>query len=147
VTTKDETTRREQEAWAELEAAVAAVPEERLETPALDGGWSVKDVLWHIAYWWNDFVRASADGWSEDPGETDDVNDREFRRSRALPYVEVRAMVDEAREGMLEVWSRVAEDDAEGVSWFVEETIDHYPDHLQPIRSLVEDPNVKARGA
>ena len=144
---KDETTRREAEAWAEVEAAVTAIAEERLETPALDGGWSVKDVLWRTAYWWNDFVRAAADGWSEDPSGTDDVNDREFRRSRALPYVEVRAMVDEARERMLEVWSNVAEDDGDGVSWFVEETIDHYTDHLPQIRSLAENPNLKARGA
>lgn len=147
MTTKDEATRAEADAWAELEAAVAAVPEERLETPALDGGWSVKDALWHVAYWWDDFVRASRDHWAEDPSETDDVNEREFHRSRVLPWVEVRAQVDEARARMLEVWAQVAEDDAEGLEWFVEETIDHYPEHLPQIRALADDPSVKAKGA
>jgi hypothetical protein len=119
VTTKDEATRVEADAWTELEAAVAAVPEERL---------------------------ASREGWAEDPGETDDVNEREFHRSRALPWVEVRAQVDEARARLLDVWAQVVENDAEGLGWFVEETIDHYPEHLPQIRALADDPSVKAKG-
>jgi hypothetical protein len=32
-------------------AAIAPLAEAQLEAPALDGGWSVKDVLAHIAFW------------------------------------------------------------------------------------------------
>ena len=147
MTTKEDAARREAEDWADLEALVAAVPEERLETPALDGGWSVKDVLWHVAFWWEDFVRASREDWAEAQGETDDVNEREFQRSRALPWIEVRAMVDEARAHLLDAWAAVAEDDAAGIGWFVEETTDHYPEHVPQVRALLDDPGIKARGA
>jgi hypothetical protein len=36
---------------AGLEAALARVPQERLEEPLLDGGWSAKDLMAHVAHW------------------------------------------------------------------------------------------------
>ena len=51
MSTKEQVTEREAAAWARLETLVAAVPEERRETPALEGGWSVKDVLAHVTTW------------------------------------------------------------------------------------------------
>jgi hypothetical protein len=145
--TKEELTAREAEAWSAFERLVAAVPEERLETPAFDGGWSVKDVLWHVAYWWDDFVRASRAGWADDEEETDDVNAREQARSRELPFVEVRAELDDARARLLEAWAAVDGTDERGAEWFVSETVEHYEEHEPQIRSLVDDPGVKARGA
>jgi DinB superfamily len=147
VTTKDELTAKEAEAWAGFEELLASVPEERLETPAFDGGWSVKDVLWHVAYWWDDMTRAAQNAWADDGEETDDVNGREQAKSRVLPYVEVRAELDDARARLLEIWASVGADDEEGKAFFVSETIEHYEEHVPQLRSLVEDPNVKARGA
>ncbi|GIU98245.1 MAG: hypothetical protein KatS3mg013_2048 [Actinomycetota bacterium] len=144
--TKDELTRREAEAWAAFEELVGRVPEERLETPALAGGWSVKDVLWHVAYWWGEFVRSAERNWADDEQATDDVNAREQARSRAMPFVEVRAEVDEARARLLEAWSRVDGSDAAGLEAFSAETVEHYEDHVPQLRALVEDPGVKARG-
>jgi hypothetical protein len=144
--TKDELTANEAKAWAGFEELLAAVPEERLETPAFDGGWSVKDVLWHVAYWWDDMTRAAASGWADDGEETDDVNGREQVKSRVLPFVEVRAELDDARERLLTTWAAVAEDDEEGKAFFVSETIEHYDEHEPQLRSLVDDPTVRARG-
>ena len=81
--TKDELTAKEAEAWAGFEELLAAVPEERLETPAFDGGWSVKDVLWHVAYWWDDMTRAANSGWADDGEDhTDSRHDPDSRRTR-----------------------------------------------------------------
>jgi uncharacterized protein (TIGR03083 family) len=147
VATKDELTAKEERDWAEFEELLRAVSEERLETPALDGGWSVKDVLWHVAYWWDDLGRAAANGWADDDEETDDVNAREQAKSRALPYVEVRAELDDARERLLRTWAAVEDDDEEGKAYFISETIEHYEEHIPQLRSLVGDPGVRARGA
>ena len=145
--TKDELTAKESQAWTAFEELLAVVPEERLETPAFDGGWSVKDVLWHVAYWWDDMTRAAQDAWADDGEETDDVNGRQQAKSRRLPYVEVRAELDDARARLLDTWATVADDDEEGKAFFVSETIEHYEEHEPQIRSLVDDPRVKARGA
>ena len=145
--TKGELTAKEAEAWAEFEELIAAVPEERLETPALEAGWSVKDVLWHVAYWWDDFGRAARSSWADDEEETDDVNAREQVRSRKLPYVEVRAELEDSRARLLETWARVADGDEQGFEWFSSESIEHYEEHVPQLRSIIDDPNVKQRGA
>ena len=145
--TKEELTAREAGAWAEFETLLAAVPEERLETPALDGGWSVKDVLWHVAFWWDDLVRASGEEWRELEGDTDAINERELGRSRAEPFAEVRAKADESRSQMLGMWASLGEITPEIEEWFVVETVEHYAEHLPQIRTMAEDPTVKARGA
>ena len=69
------------------------------------------------------------------------------RGPRKLPFVEVRAELDDARARLLETWATVAADDEEGKAFFVSETIEHYEEHEPQLRSLVEHPNVKARGA
>ena len=50
----DELTAREAGAWASFEVAVSAVPRDRRSEPSLPDGWSVKDVLWHVAFWWDE---------------------------------------------------------------------------------------------
>lgn len=148
MTTKHELTVKEAESWAAFEELLERVPEERRETPALEAGWSVKDVLWHMAYWWDDFGRAADRGWTDDEDdETDDVNAREQARSRALPYVEVEAELEDARARLLERWADVEEGDEKAFEWFVTETVEHYEEHVPQLRAIAEDPHVKARGA
>lgn len=48
---REELLREIREERAAFEAILAQVPEQRLLQPLLDGGWSVKDVLAHIAAW------------------------------------------------------------------------------------------------
>lgn len=42
---------RVEASWAELMAAIEGLPERRMSAPGVAGGWSVKDVLAHVAYW------------------------------------------------------------------------------------------------
>jgi hypothetical protein len=48
--TRDEVLRLVRDGRAELEAALAGIPEERIEEPVLDGGWSAKDLMAHVAH-------------------------------------------------------------------------------------------------
>ena len=146
MTTKQDVTRREAEAWGRFQDAVNAVPEERRETPALEAGWSAKDVVWHVAFWWRDVIRASREGWREDEASTDDVNLREQQRSRSLPMVEVLAEVDDVRRQLVAAWAE-AEATDEAIEYFTSETIEHYEEHQAPLLAFAADPNVRSRGA
>jgi len=58
---RDELLQRIREEREALERAVARVPAEKMTEPLLEGGWSVKDVLAHIAAWEGLMV-----GWVEE---------------------------------------------------------------------------------
>jgi hypothetical protein len=130
-------------AYAEFRAAVDAVPRERREEAVLPGGWTVKDVLWHVAYWWRDGARTFGalsagirehDESSDD--ETDATNARVLEESRSRSLDAVEAEVDAARAALLEAFGGVA-DDPSAVETFRSETIEHYDEHLEAVRALV----------
>ncbi|MEO8292916.1 MAG: DinB family protein [Actinomycetota bacterium] len=133
---------RETAAYAAFEEAVAAVPPERREEPSLPEGWSVKDVLWHVAYWWRDgeeSFRAIGAGTHVDeewPAEkTDATNARALAASRVMSIGDVEAELSAARASMLEAFAPVAGDPVAD-ELFTSETIDHYEEHLAGLRGL-----------
>jgi hypothetical protein len=79
--------------WGET---LEGVPEDRREEPALEGGWSVKDVIAHISEW--EGVAAtrlafslgeSATGPDFEDLEIDERNQRYYERNRARPLATV----------------------------------------------------------
>lgn len=99
---KDELQELNHSERAALAAAVERMGRPRLDTPVLDDGWSVKDVLAHINVWERRIVRAIEAGsrggrvdWPEpgislsDHGALDALNARDFEshRSDALDAV------------------------------------------------------------
>lgn len=100
-TSKDELQALNRSERAALLDAVERMGRERLETPLLNDGWSVKDVLAHVSVWERRILRVIAEAsrgesveWPE-PGfpMTDEgvnaVNERDFEshRNDALPDV------------------------------------------------------------
>jgi Mycothiol maleylpyruvate isomerase N-terminal domain len=145
----DELTAREVEAWASFEAAVKAVPRERRSEPTLSDGWSVKDVLWHVAFWWDECaatlerIHTGSQDIDED-GDTDTINAGVLEASRAMTLEDVEAGMARIRERMLSAWARTSEDAAGDASdeeaaaneAFSSETIDHYDDHRAALQAL-----------
>jgi len=140
-------TQREAAAWGELRAVVDRMTPEQREAPtATDEGWSVKDVVWHIAHWWDDLSRmleelterGSFDEPSEDDAVTDAVNEQTLAISRSMGLAEVEAGVEKARLRLLRSWAAVPEVTESAAQWFVWETIEHYEEHLPGIRALAE---------
>lgn len=133
---------REARAYAAFEEAVAAVPADQREEPALPDGWSVRDVLWHVAYWWRDgeenfgAIRAGTyvdEQWSGE--QTDATNAQVLEESRSKSFADVDAGLRSAREGMLAAFAPVAGDET-AVALFVSETIEHYEEHLPALLGL-----------
>ena len=48
---REDLLQREDKAWTAFEDAFAAVSEDRRDTPGVVPEWSVKDLVWHCAYW------------------------------------------------------------------------------------------------
>ena len=137
--THEELTAREVEAWEEFRAAVDAIPAERRESPILTDGWSVKDVLWHIVYWWEDLTPEYASIRSGVPrvenDDTDTTNARVLDEGRERSLADVEAAVVRSREGMLATWADAPEG-PRAVEWFIGETIEHYEEHLPWLRAV-----------
>jgi hypothetical protein len=137
---RNELTAREAEAWASFVSLLESLPADRRETPELDDGWSGKDVLWHVAYWWGDLAERIASGDYEEDDETDAINARELERSRAMTWRDVHAGLNERRQRMLAAWIAEAEPAGDPQEWFESETIEHYDEHSPQLRALVTDP-------
>lgn len=142
---REELLRAEAERWAEFEAALDAVPAQRLETPGLNAeGWTVRDTMWHVAFWCSDAARALTDiaeGRSDrahEPYTADEVNrinDREFDRSRSMRLDEVRAELHRRRSAMLERFGVLEQITADADEWFEESGPLHYVEHLRELRA------------
>jgi hypothetical protein len=144
--TKDELTSRESRDWAELRAAVDRLtPDQRAAGAVNDDGWTTKDVLWHIAHWWDHMVgllNSMSAGTFEEPPEDDAATDAEnagvLAESRAMDLAAVEDGVTATRERLLAAWGALPELTEPAERWFVWETIEHYEEHLPGIAALAD---------
>ncbi len=124
-------TAREAQAWATFEEAVNRVPRERRSDPSLPDGWSVKDLLWHVALWWNEAANSLEGAAGDTDGDTDTINAAALEASRAMSLEEVESRMAPIRERMLRAWAQAADsDDPDAAETFEGETFLHYEDHL-----------------
>jgi uncharacterized protein (TIGR03083 family) len=102
---------------AALEQLLATLAEAQMIEPALDGGWSIKDVLAHIAAWESmmvEWVEASLrDETPDRPVSGDDwvdsLNDSLYGRYQAMPLADVRSLFASAYERAYETASGLSE--------------------------------------
>jgi DinB superfamily len=134
---RDDVTRSEAEAWASFERLLDAVPHDEREAPVLDDGWSLKDVLAHIGYWWDDVADAMDQGtYADDPEDTDVINERVRVRSSGMTWVEVSSELEQARARMLATWNALPQVTDIARDAFESETIEHYAEHVEQVERL-----------
>ncbi len=141
---RDDLHRLEEEGWRELSDAVVALSPEQRELPGVTPeGWSAKDLLWHIRCWLEELAGVLAEmregTFLQEAHEvdTDARNAAFFAQSRAMDLAEVTAAVDDARRRVQDSWDALPEVDEEAETWFSEESIDHYEEHLADLRRFV----------
>jgi Mycothiol maleylpyruvate isomerase N-terminal domain len=144
---REELLRAEAERWAVFEAALDAVPADRLETPGLNAeGWAVRDLMWHVAFWCSDAARALTDiaegrlERAHEPytaDEVDTLNDREFERSRSMLPQGARTGLHEMRAAMLTGFGALDEITDDADEWFEESGPLHYAEHVRELRAWV----------
>jgi hypothetical protein len=141
---REDLMRREEAGWVELNALVHGLSAEQLTTPgSIAEGWSIKDVMWHIAAW-------SADAASQleriragtfDPTEVQDtqaLNDAWFEVSKGLELETVKAEWYSARTMMVERFGEGTRLPAEADESFEEAGALHYAEHLRDLRVWAE---------
>lgn len=136
--------RSEETGWAELNALLHGLTAEQLTTPGYTAeGWSIKDMMWHIAAWSADaashFERMRAGTF--DAAEVQDIqglNDAWFEVSKGLELGTVKAEWHAARTMMVERFGEAEVLPAEGDEWFEESGGLHYAKHLADLRDWVE---------
>jgi hypothetical protein len=144
----------EREGWSELDALTASVPEEALGRPGLTPeGWSVKDTMWHVAKWWEDFIDAipgfadpAFDPDDETAEEVDAMNHAWFEESRALPLDVVRDRWRWTQDAGVDAFEAMDDPPRVAEEWFAECGLIHYEKHLIDLRPWAAD-MVRRRGS
>jgi len=145
---REDLLRREAEGWARIAGLLDGLSPEQLERPGLlPDGWSVKDLLWHVAVWCDDTARVLGEmrtgTWDgQDPslqaGWTDRANREAFERSRTMAAPEVRGAWREQRTRMLEAFAALDVVTPEADEWFEESGPSHYEEHRPGLEAWVE---------
>lgn len=140
---RDRLTAEEAGRWAEIRSLVDRLTPSQLEEPGLTAeGWSVKDLLWHLAGWCSEaerqlgLIRRGA--YEERDWDTDGINARLLEESRGLSPDEVRSGLEAARAGALREWATLEALTPEAIEWFGESGPMHYDEHLPALRAWVE---------
>ena len=137
---------RDVEVWAEFEAGLTRVPEDRWELEGILPGWSVKDLVRHVAGWLEDCVRQLGymrEGTFEEPDYPPSLVDAKnaafAEEARAMTTSQVRSGLVSARELVRELWAELPVIDDAAIEWFVGETFEHYEEHLPELHRFAGD--------
>jgi hypothetical protein len=121
--------------WQNLLDADAGVPEERMTEPGVEGEWSVKDVLAHVAYWDNvdlEMIERFANGVAETEGEDyQAINERVYAERHGWPLADVRRDLLDTHERVLTALRNTPGFDLSRLR----ESWEHYDEHSAEIRA------------
>jgi uncharacterized protein (TIGR03083 family) len=163
--TKAELIERIDHARRALDVATAGLSEAQLTAPGLSGGWSVKDHLAHLGAWELGIAallrkepRYPAMGLDGPPApgeDADDLNKVIDERNKALSLEDVRSMLRDAQQGLLDALVPLSDEDLRKtyshyqpdepgddsgepiMRWIAGNTYEHYAEHLEWIGALV----------
>ena len=145
----------------DFDTAVARLTDEQFTAPGADGGWSVKDLVAHVAAWEQGIAallqhepRFQAMGIEDYTAtmDIDTVNRRLYELHRDRPSSEVLAMAHEAHERALAVLATLGDEDLEQpyrefsdddrpdanepiINWIAGDTYEHYQEHLPAVQA------------
>ena len=147
-----------------MERAPGGLDEAALSRPGPDGGWAVKDHLFHLASWeqgiaWLLGRRSRFEGMGITPEEwrdltMDQVNDLVHQRSQNRPAAEALTAFREGHREMLDALALLTDDDLQRpyaeygdgggrsadrpiIGWIIGDTYEHYEEHLGYIQALL----------
>lgn len=142
---REELLRAEDVGWRALNDLIGALSQEEVQRPGYaPDGWSVKDLMWHVACWSADCVRAfeqmragTFTGATIDE-DTEVVNRRWFERSLELDLETVRAEWFASRTMLVERFTTFEPLTPDVDEWFDETGPLHYAKHLESLRTWVD---------
>jgi uncharacterized damage-inducible protein DinB len=128
---------REAAAWARFEAALDRIPRDRWSDDGVLPGWTVKDLVWHVAGWLDrcgDELVGRREGTFVPQSETDeevDARNAAFAAAaREMDTADVHTGLLLARERVQRGWESLPEIDDAAVESYAGETYEHYEEHV-----------------
>ena len=130
----------EETKWRELCREIERFTDEELERPGVTpDGWSVKDVMFHIAAWAADcglqLERMRMGTWVRPDEDVERLNREWFELSRTMDLEIVRAELAASRTRMVVEFGTLPEVTPDAWEWFEETGPLHYESHLPDLRS------------
>ena len=128
--------------WGELHELVSSLTPEQLEVAGYTAnGWSVKDLMAHVAAWLAQatqvFEQIQYGTYRMERRNVDGLNRQFYEANKDVPLSVVRAECAAARNRMLVEWSALPQITAEAREWFRESGPAHYAEHLPRLREWV----------
>jgi hypothetical protein len=139
---RDELLRHEDEAWQRFEDTFGRVPEARRDTPGVVPGWSVKDLVWHCAYWAG-YAAQVLDriGRGEPEPEDQDwdaINALVAEDGRALSWDDIVVEAAKGRDRARAALSALPAVTDAAAGEFSGETFEHYEEHAAEIAAFAD---------
>ncbi|MEX2406173.1 MAG: maleylpyruvate isomerase N-terminal domain-containing protein [Actinomycetota bacterium] len=139
---RTEQAKMEADSWASFESALEAIPRASWEDAGVLPGWSVKDLLWHIAGWLQKCARRLEEmrtgQEAERTGQTvDERNDELAAQARTMTVDAVYRGLMDARALLREEWEALPNVDERAISELADETYEHYDEHRGDLERFV----------
>jgi hypothetical protein len=134
---KQELLEMEEKAWTAFVGEARRVPEHLRADPGVVPGWSVNDLVFHVAKWAGvaaeklDLLRKGEPAEEDDDWEA--MNQAWAARSKSMPYEQAMSEALQERQRAREALEAMDAVTSEAEGWFKEETIDHYAEHADEI--------------
>jgi Mycothiol maleylpyruvate isomerase N-terminal domain len=150
MTTKRDLCRAEDDGWNEVNGLIESLTPEPMEEPGYypDEGWSVKDLLAHLAAWMAEAARILTQvhygTYLKRDLDVDAMNKEFYEANRDLPLSVVRAEAFASRNRMLAEFNAIDDVIPEAQDWFEESGPRHYQEHLPRLREWVQE--LRSRG-
>ena len=130
--------------WSELGEELARFSDEELVRPGVTpDGWSVSDVMFHIAAWAADgatqLERMRAGTWARPDEDVERQNREWFELSRTMDLSEVRTQLEGGRTRMVAALAALPDVTTDAREWFEESGPLHYEAHLRDLRPWGRD--------
>lgn len=139
---RTEQARMEADSWASFESALEAIPRASWEDAGVLPGWSVKELLWHMAGWLQKCARRLEEmrtgQEAERTGQTvDERNDELAAQARTMTVDAVYRGMISARTLVREEWAALPDVDERAISELADETYEHYDEHRVDLERFV----------
>ncbi|MGH2672628.1 MAG: maleylpyruvate isomerase N-terminal domain-containing protein [Actinomycetota bacterium] len=139
---RTEHAKREADSWASFEAALEAIPRTSWEDEGVLPGWSVKELLWHMAGWLQKCARRLEEmrtgREAERTGQTvDERNDELAAQARTMTIDAVHRGLMDARALVREEWTALPNVDERAIAELADETYEHYDEHREDLQRFV----------
>ena len=141
--TREDLLELERTRWSLLRQLLGAVPTSRADEPSLTPeGWSVRDLVWHLARW-NDVVATQLESmragtFDEGFDWNTDVNNAQFLASgRSVSYADTMSELEDSRVRVIRAMEQLDEVSPRAVELFSEPAYMHVDDHLPELRRFL----------